>query len=185
MVENKKICYSGGAKGSDYYWGEASKILGFEVFHYFHGSRTPYGNIEVHTVLYDEGVEMVHRANKSLHRRPENFMNLLARNWAQVKNAEAIFAIATLATPSTVSGGTGWAVQMAIDENKPVYLFDQNCNYWLSFNYDSRVFERCPNPQLTNHFAGIGTREINENGKDAIRQIMLGWLELELLNIDK
>jgi hypothetical protein len=36
-------------------------------------------------------------------------MNLLSRNYAQVKNADAIFAVGHLKN-GIVDGGTGWAV---------------------------------------------------------------------------
>jgi hypothetical protein len=49
------------------------------------------------------------KANETLHRRPDNYMNLLSRNYAQVKNADAIFAVGQL-NNGIVDGGTGWAV---------------------------------------------------------------------------
>lgn len=38
-------------------------------------------------------------------------MFLLSRNWCQVKNSDAIYAIAEGFNGNTVKGGTGWAVQ--------------------------------------------------------------------------
>jgi len=37
-------------------------------------------------------------------------MNLLARDWIQVKYSDAVFAVSTLQSDKTVNGGTGWAV---------------------------------------------------------------------------
>ena len=71
-----------------------------------------------------------------------------------------------------VDGGTGWAVQMAIDTNKGAYFFEQNENSWFLFNRDKMEFEKVDYiPTLTKNFAGIGTREINENGKKAIAAV--------------
>ena len=71
-----------------------------------------------------------------------------------------------------VSGGTGWAVQMAIDSNKPVYLFDQESGKWFSFSgADNNKFgwtELETAPVLTKNFAGIGTRDINEAGRRVV-----------------
>lgn len=169
-------CHSGGAEGSDYFWGEASKLIQAGVRHYYHDKRTPYGNVKISQEDYLEGVEMVHRANKSLHRRPENYMSLLARNWAQVKYSDAIFAIGKLAGKDKVDGGTGWAIQMAIDEEKPVFVFDQDKNKWFLFSYITRNFEECDIPSLTNNFAGIGTRQIMSIGQIAIRDVILKHL---------
>ena len=52
------------------------------------------------------------------------------------------------------------------------FVFDQMNNEWNEFNYQSGQFERLDSiPKLTENFAGIGTREINENGKNAIKRI--------------
>jgi hypothetical protein len=125
----------------------------------------------------NEGFEHVKIASKGLKRNPNcrypYVRNLLCRNWFQVKNAEAVFAIGKFMNDTMVSGGTGWAVQMAIDNKKPVFFFDQISNRWNTFNYEGQVFETIDYvPKLTENFAGVGTREINDNGIKAIEQIL-------------
>lgn len=58
---------------------------------------------------------------------------------------------------------------MAIDVNKPVYVFDQERNKWYT-NVDKDWIE-IGTPTLTPNFAGIGTRNINQNGIEAIRDV--------------
>lgn len=95
--------------------------------------------------------------------------NLLARDWFQVKNSDTIFAIGTINIENIVAGGTGYAVSMGVDEKKPIFLFEQNHNQWYYFDYESDRFELYEDvPKLTKNFAGIGTRDINENGIKAI-----------------
>ena len=101
-------------------------------------------------------------------------MDLLARNWMQVKNADAVFAIGHI-SKGIVDGGTGWAVQMAIDAGKPVYLFDQVRNQW--FRNTSGTWAVTEVPRLTPNFAGIGTRELNEQGKKAIEDVYAKTLQ--------
>ena len=62
---------------------------------------------------------------------------------------------------------------MAVDINKPIYLFDQLCNMWNEYDYSTIRFEIMGDiiPTLTNNFAGIGTRDINDNGIIAIQKI--------------
>jgi hypothetical protein len=98
------------------------------------------------------------------------------REWFQVKGGEAVFAIGYLTdSMNEVKGGTGWAVQMAIDAGKPVYVFDQQFDRW--FTWEEGVpgkfgrFVECDIPVLTGHFAGVGTREILPNGIEAIRSV--------------
>ena len=58
---------------------------------------------------------------------------------------------------------------MAINLGKPVYVFDQTYEKW--FAWEDGKFRISEVPTLTKKFAGIGTREINEAGKQAIRDV--------------
>lgn len=87
----------------------------------------------------------------------------------QVQNSDAIFAVGHLKN-GIVEGSTGQTVQMAIDDNKPVYVYDQVRKQWFSnINGQWQVFSGIP--KLTKNFAGISTRELNQDGKDAIKQV--------------
>lgn len=124
----------------------------------------------------DEGFSHVMIANRALKRYPQGqstyVKSLLARNWFQVKNADAIFAIGKFDSETVVSGGTGWAVQMAIDSDKPVYVFDQEAGLWTSFIYPLGIFSPYGEPlKLTENFAGIGTRDLNESGLLAVEEV--------------
>lgn len=168
--------HSGGAVGSDTQWDQIGATYGMTSNkHYYHGTKTPSGNIAITEAEFVEGKEKVRLANKTLDRRPEKYMDLLARNWMQVKNADAVFAIGTINfSDATVKGGTGWAVQMALDSQKPVHMFDQVENSWYEAVYadgEFQYFESAGTPTLTKNFAGIGTREINSNGKQAIKDV--------------
>ena len=176
---NSFINHSGGALGSDSEFDTIGKSKGFKNhIHYYHGKRTPLGNTEITGEELQEGWEHILVANSTLKRHPEPYKDLLSRNWFQVKNAEAIYAIGKILVNNNkfneVYGGTGWAVQMAIDVGKTVYLFDQRIGMWFRFIYyhphfnymfKDREFEVCGDPILTKNYAGIGTREINELGK--------------------
>ena len=54
-----------------------------------------------------------------------------------------------------VSGGTGWAVQMALDMGKPVYVFDGGKWYGV----EDGKFVETKRPDLTKDHAIIGTRD--------------------------
>jgi hypothetical protein len=111
-------------------------------------------------------------------------MNLLARNWAQVKYSKQIFAIGTIIKPGNknskgyynkgkydiVDGGTGYAVMMGINNGREVFVFDQLKDKWFRWSYTSMSFiELSETPKITEQdFAGIGTREIQSNGIQAI-----------------
>ena len=164
------VNHSGGALGSDSAWGDIGSAFGVESRHYFKDS-TPKGNVKITQAQYEEGLQKVREAVGPLGRRlPESkpyVMGLLSRNWQQVKNADAVFAIAEgLDASGNVQGGTGWAVQMAKAEGKPIHVFDQGQRTWLTWTGSAWISE--DTPALTKNFAGIGTRQLTDVGRQAI-----------------
>lgn len=172
--EGTYVNHSGGAVGSDTVWGELSGQYGAVSEHYWHGKRTENGNHEITEEEFEEGKEHVLEANKTLHRQPYKYMSLLARNYSQVKNAEEIFAIGHFKN-KVVDGGTGWAVQMAIDVGKIVNFYDQDRDVWG--RYSNGKWERIDTPVLTKNFAGIGTRKLNDKGWMAIKEVCIKTFE--------
>jgi hypothetical protein len=169
----KLICHSGGAYGSDLHWGNEVLRLGGTVNHYYYNKKTPFGNICISEEDFLLGSEKILEANKILKRYPYKYMELLSRNYAQVKYSDSIYAVGKLLNYSTVDGGTGWAVQMAINESKPVYVLNQTDHKWYKYNYDLNIFEYIENITIeTINFAGIGTREIDEQSKQMITNLL-------------
>ena len=59
-----------------------------------------------------------------------------------------------------------------IDNDKGVYVFDQVTDGWFIYDYQLKKFiPLYVIPTLTKHFAGIGTRELKDNGRFAIHQL--------------
>lgn len=183
-------CHSGGAEGSDFFFRQIGKKYGVRTIDYSY--KTKYhksdDKFEISDEDYSEGIIEVNRANKILNRFGiHKYMNLLARNWAQVKYSDTIYAIGTIVKPGqrttkgyynkskfeVVDGGTGYAVTMGINNNKDVYVFDQNQNTWFRWSYTTIKFVEVKKEVtiLSNNFAGIGTREINEFGIKAIENL--------------
>ena len=173
-------CHSGGCPGADMFWERSAKIVGIKTIAYSfpkHAQEGEYPKI-LNSEELNEGWDNVVIASKSLNRNLKNITTyvrcLLSRNWFQVKNSDSIFAIGKFINEKTVDG-TGWAVQMSIDNKKPTFIFEQNKNHWYRFNYEIDKFEECDIPALTLNFAGIGTREINDAGKKAIIGVFLKY----------
>lgn len=165
--------HSGGAIGSDSYWGKVGEKYGVTSKHYYaENSKTPNGNTIVSKKDLLEADQHLKKANETLKRKfptsKDYVNNLLRRNWQQVKNSDAVFAVSTI-KDNIVEGGTGWAVQMAIDNGKPVYVFDQNTNMW--YKYINKTWVKIDTPILTKNFAGVGTRNLSEEGKKAIEDV--------------
>lgn len=177
----KFTCHSGGCPGSDMTWEREGDKYGVHTIAYSFWNHKQEGkNQKILSELeLKEGFEAVMRANKTLKKypqgQPQYVQNLLARNWFQVKNSEAVFAIGKkFLTNHTVDGGTGWAVQMAVDCDKPVFVFIQDSMGGAWFRFMPIVGFEClwgEIPTLTENFAGIGTRDIDQDGIRAIQKV--------------
>lgn len=189
---SKYVNHSGGALGSDTEWDNIGKDFGMvNNKHYWVETKTPNGNTEITKEDFEEGRYESAKAAKRNFGYAYKAMkdSRLIRNWSQVKYSEAVFAIGKIvkigeklfpnqksdtrvAENPSVTGGTGYAVGMAINHNKPVYVFNQTKGSydigWYKWDNYSNDFIKIDVPILTKNFAGIGTREINDLGKKAI-----------------
>jgi hypothetical protein len=183
------VCHSGGAAGADTYFEKISERYGIKVRAYSY--KTKYHNspnkVEISKEDFIEGIDEVNRANKVLGRFGiHKYINLLARNWAQVKYSKEVFSIGNIVEPGSkgnrgyynkskyqvVDGGTGYACMCAVNNNRPLYVFDQNKDKWFRWSYTSLRFVQIVNPSISyQDFAGIGTREIKQNGIKAIEDL--------------
>jgi hypothetical protein len=187
---DRLVCHSGGASGADTYWETIGDNYGVKTKAYSYKTKyhTTENKVEISDTDYEEGVKEITKANRVLSRYGiHKFMNLLARNWSQVKYSDEVFAIGTIVEPGkkgskgfynksefqVVDGGTGYAVQMAINNGKFVYVFDQDKDKWFRWSYTSLKFIEVTKPLKISYenFAGIGTREIKPNGIKAIEEI--------------
>ena len=187
---DKIVCHSGGAAGSDTYWEEIGEKYNVKTNAYSYKTKyhSTKNKVEISDSDYDEGVKEITKANKTLNRFGiHKYMNLLARNWAQVKYSDEVFAIGTIVKSGSknekgyynkskfdvVDGGTGYAVGMAINNNKPVYVFDQIQDKWFRWSYTSLKFVEMKKEVMitSQNFAGIGTREIKPNAIKAIKDV--------------
>ena len=187
---DRLVCHSGGATGADTYWETIGDNYGVKTKAYSYKTKyhTTENKVEISDTDYEEGVKEITKANRVLSRYGiHKFMNLLARNWSQVKYSDEVFAIGTIVEPGkkgskgfynksefqVVDGGTGYAVQMAINNGKFVYVFDQDKDKWFRWSYTSLKFIEVTKPLKISYenFAGIGTREIKPNGIKAIEEI--------------
>ena len=185
----------GGAIGSDTQWDIIGSEFGMiNNKHYWTETKTPRGNTEISKQDFEEGrFESAKSAKRNFGYQYSTMKDSrLIRNWNQVKYSESVFAIGNIvkageklfpnqkldtrtAVNPSVTGGTGYAVGMAINNNKPVYVFNQTeGSYgigWYKFDVNSNDFIKVETPILAQNFAGIGTRNINEAGKQAIREV--------------
>lgn len=163
--------HSGGAYGADTMWDEVARSFGISNINHYRDAD----NTKLSSKLSKAGItaaelsesqmnearkEMSRLFNREFKNNLED--NLKVRNYYQVVNSDAVYAIAELNTDlTTVKGGTSYAVNLAKKLNKPVYVFSPSTRMWYEYAYDVNVFEpTATTPRLSQRFAGIGTRDI-------------------------
>lgn len=162
--------YSGAAIGSDKAWEEAATKAGIKVKNYTVNNWNELSN-EQREKLDNEYQEVV-----SLLRRRALDINtysgkLVRRDMMQADKADTIFAIGEVASNGYVDGGTGYATTRGIIRGIPVYLFDQKDNTWKIWDKEQSKFIPTSQPSLTKNAAVVGTRKLQDSGKEAINSI--------------
>jgi hypothetical protein len=190
LTNEEYTCYSGGAQGADMAFEMYGALLNVKIIAYSfkgHKTKSMFRKILTKAEL-QEGWKHILIAAKTLKRNIKNVSDytqkLLARDYYQAKNADAIFAISKIIKPGelgnqyinksnieVVDGGTGYCVQCAINMNKPVYVFNMKDNNWYNWDYIEHKFIRCNLPKLTKNFAGIGSRQITKKGIEEIKNL--------------
>lgn len=177
--------YSGGAVGSDTEWANVAKQYGIgRTINYRPETLdilTPEQTQEVETAY----IASANKLGRKILEANTYAGKLVRRDYLQAKAADSIFAIGHILKPGeknskgftinsitdSVDGGTGYAVQMGMDLCKPIHVYDQTSKQWYKFDYSNSQFISEDTPVLTTNFAGIGTRKINQYGKDAIKSV--------------
>lgn len=107
--------------------------------------------------------------SKSPPRKP-HVAYLMQRNYYQVAWSRACYAVTFL----DGVGGTSWATMMFRQlhpESRELYLFCQERGRWFQWDGKKWIGIECP-PQPSGLWAGIGARNLMDNGRDAIRRLM-------------
>lgn len=162
--------YSGAAIGSDKAWKEAATKAGIKVKNYTVTNWDKLSN-EERERLDKEYQEVVNILGRKVLDINSYAGKLVRRDMMQADKADAIFAIGTVSSNGYVDGGTGYATTRGIQRGIPVYLFDQSDSTWKVWDKEQSKFIPTIQPSLTKNAAVVGTRKLQDNGKEAINSI--------------
>jgi archaellum biogenesis ATPase FlaH len=169
--------HSGGARGAEAEFGICAERFGLTETNYsFDGHRL----IERHrgvVVLSDEELKRgdfsLLYASKRLGRVLSDIplvRSVLQTIWHQINEANQVFVVGVIQPDGTVRGGTGWGAELARLWKKPIFVFDQVKKAW--FWWSGSGWEPCQPPVITSEsFAGTGTQDLTEEGRQAIRKL--------------
>jgi archaellum biogenesis ATPase FlaH len=170
--------HSGGAKGAEAEFGACAERWGMnEVNYSFDGHRFLERKRGV-VVLSEEDlakgdfslVYVSKRLGRVLSEIPL-VRSVLQTIWYQVNAASQVFVIGAIQDDGTVRGGTGWGAELARLWKKPLFVFDQQKRGW--FRWSGKSWELAtPTPVISSEsFAGIGTQNLTEDGRQAIEDL--------------
>lgn len=170
------ILFSGAAPGAEAEFGAQAERWGIEEVNF---------GFEGHTAVRTRGVRMLNHeelkagdvslayVSKLMNRRYSDsptFRKVLQSIWYQINHGQEIFVVGTVLEDGHVKGGTGWGAEFAKLCNKPLHVFDQQADRWVTWRVDAwQVREGSDLPRITQkHFTGTGTRVLQDNGARAI-----------------
>ena len=184
------VVYTGGAKGTDDLAERLGKQFGMQV-----EVLVPPNHPRA-TFITPSTVEVLMLANPHLHQAAEKLgkqmpshfytLPLLQRNYQIAKKAHTIYAFGILEQDKKrVKGGTGWTVQLAMDQGKPVYLFDIPSQSWYRSDHYHQVNENATTlvtgsqfvpwgpkkPTLHQSSAIVGSRDVDEKTRAEIEAL--------------
>jgi hypothetical protein len=189
---------SGGAKGGDMTWDAEGKNVG--VTNHKHYTTEYYDklNDDQKAKIEQRYLAAAGFLGRGVLSATSYGGKLVRRDMIQAQNGEAIYGVTELVKPGTKGrkgynnkmsysipeGGTGYAVASGILLNKPVYVFNQSAAYgneigWYKWDSSVNDFVKSETPKLVKNFTGIGTTEINEIGKQAIKEVYENTFKLE------
>lgn len=170
------ILYSGGAAGTEAFFGDLAESYGIEEVNYsFEGHQTErQRGIRILTskelLRKDISLAYVSKLMNRQYTRAPIFRKILQSICWQVENGDEVIVVGTIQSDGTVKGGTGWGAEYAKICNKPLLVFDQPGSSWYEWNEDSWVEKRNPVIQHA-HFAATGTRFLEDNSRIAIQDL--------------
>jgi hypothetical protein len=163
---------SGGGTGAECAFGEAAERWGLgEVNLTFEGhaqERTRGSKTLSSKELRQGAVSMVY-VNKHLQRiwdRNGPIAKILQTQWHLVSQVRQLFVVGIIQDDGTVTGGTGWSVELAKRWNKPVWVYCQQRDAWHGWIGEAWVVDQ-PVIEAT-AIGGTGTRFLTPPGKAAI-----------------
>jgi len=170
---------SGGTKGAEAEFGACAERWGLaEVNYTFDGHRLLERRRGIVTLGADDlkkGDFSLVNASKRLNRVLSEIplvRSILQTIWHQITNASEVFVVGVIQDDNTVRGGTGWGAELARLWKKPLFVFDQTKRSW--FRWSGTAWEIVNQPAITSEsFAGIGTQELNDDGRAAIHDLFL------------
>jgi len=167
--------YSGAAAGSEAYFGEVAERYGLAEVNYSYPGHEPArerGLVMLSERELRQGDVSLAYASRRMHRGYDSthaFRRVLQTLWHQVHSADQVLVVGSIQDDDTLSGGTGWAGELARVWNKALWVYDQEEQSWFRWSVREACWRKVDTPRITSvRVCGTGTRKLSESGRAAI-----------------
>lgn len=167
--------YSGGAAGAEAAFGELAESWRIkEVNFTFDGhvqARSRGATPLTASELARGDVSLAYVARRLRRGFGEgSIRRVLQSLWHQISHAEQVFVIGTIQEDGTVTGGTGWGVELARMWNKRLWVYDQEKEAWFRWNGEDWV---AGIPAIdARAWCGTGSRVLTPHAQQAMESLM-------------
>lgn len=169
------VLYSGGAHGAEAAFGAAAERHGIrEVNYTFTGhvqarTRGAHPLTESELAAGDVSLAYVSRRLRRSWGEGAMIRRILQSLWHQVSASQLVFVVGSIQEDGTVTGGTGWSVELARMWNKRLWVYDQEKEDWYRWAGDDWM----PGTPVIDAatFCGTGTRTLTDGGRLAIDEL--------------
>jgi hypothetical protein len=175
LAKEKWTLYSGGLKGAETAFGEAAEKWSVNEVNFCYSGQKTNRQKNLKVLSEDElkrgdiSMEMVSQMMHRTYYQTEKIRKVLQTIFHMVNSGYQVFVIGTILEDNTVKGGTGWAVELAKLFNRPLSVYDQEKGSWYSWKQGAWVQDT---PKIEHEtFVGAGTRNLSENGRQAIENL--------------
>ena len=175
ILPDNVTLFSGGTMGAEAFFGEIAESIGMREVNFTfegHEQKRTVGKTLLNERELTVGATSLSYVSNVLNRnwkRTEKLQKVVQVLWHIVSHADQIFVVGTIQPDGTVHGGTGWSVELAKRWYKPIWVFDQSQGQWFTWN--GQTWDRSVPTITSRNIAGSGTRFLNNQGKEAIREL--------------
>ena len=167
--------YSGGHKGAEAEFGRQAEAWGIKEVNFSfegHAIERSRGVRILDAAQLDKGnvsMEIVSARMGRKFAQAEKIRKVIQTIFHMVNNGYHVLAVGWIQPDDTVKGGTGWGVELARLFNRPVHVYDQEKKVWFTWQDNAWTPDT---PRLEKDtFVGTGTRNLTEEGRQAIRDV--------------
>ncbi|MCG6910895.1 MAG: hypothetical protein LJE94_12320 [Deltaproteobacteria bacterium] len=178
MTEISKITlYSGGHRGTEAEFGKLAeewRIKEVNISFEGHNAERTRGVRVLNREELQKGdvsMEIVSKRMNRSYARTDKIRKVIQSIFHMVNNGHHVIAVGWIQADNTVKGGTGWGVELAKLFNRPLNVYDQERKGWFAWE-DNKWVEKTP-VITADTFAGTGTRNLSEDGRQALRELFV------------